>query len=321
MGEIPADKIREIITGEKSMNTIQAAQGRWHSILESFDVPPRFLTGKHTACPLCQDGKDRFRFDDKDGSGSYFCSQCGAGDGFGFLKRLTGMEFKEVAAKVDELLPGTTKAKPVLKTDPLIVLGKIRKGIRDGNEVKQYLNGRGLHYHAALNESEYPYYDQGKKLGDFPIMVGRIVDADNNFITYHITYIKNGHKAEVPSAKKIMPIHTLAKTVSGGAVRLGEDVDHICVTEGIETALAVYEKTGMTVWAAISSGGMERLQVPDSVTHIDIYGDNDASFAGHKAAYTLAHRMAVAGVRVTVQFPKAVGSDFADDAAISATGE
>jgi len=58
----------------------QIAQGRWKSILTALGADEKTLSGKHTACPLCG-GKDRFRFDDKEGRGTYFCSGCGAGDG------------------------------------------------------------------------------------------------------------------------------------------------------------------------------------------------------------------------------------------------
>ena len=57
-----------------------AAQGRWRDILQSLGMDERSLSGKHGPCPMCG-GKDRFRFDDKDGRGTYFCSGCGAGDG------------------------------------------------------------------------------------------------------------------------------------------------------------------------------------------------------------------------------------------------
>ena len=50
------------------------------------------LSGKHGPCPLCG-GRDRFRFDDKDGRGTYFCSGCGAGDGVRLAMGITGLSF------------------------------------------------------------------------------------------------------------------------------------------------------------------------------------------------------------------------------------
>ena len=57
--------------------TIDQASGKWQGILAALGVDEYFLSGKHRPCPLCKSGKDRFRFDDKEGTGSFFCSQCG----------------------------------------------------------------------------------------------------------------------------------------------------------------------------------------------------------------------------------------------------
>jgi hypothetical protein len=65
-----------------------AARGRWKAILSRLGVSAAQLSGKHTACPGCG-GKDRFRFDDQDGRGTWICSGGGgttaAGDGFDLL--------------------------------------------------------------------------------------------------------------------------------------------------------------------------------------------------------------------------------------------
>ncbi len=82
--------------------TREIARGRWPSILIALGVESRFLRNVHGPCPLCG-GKDRFRFDDKDGSGSWYCNDCGAGDGMRLALEWTGKEFKEVAAEIDRL--------------------------------------------------------------------------------------------------------------------------------------------------------------------------------------------------------------------------
>ena len=61
--------------------------------LSAVGVPSKALKNKHGPCPVCG-GKDRFRFDDKGGTGSFYCSQCGPGDGIELVKRLHGLEFK-----------------------------------------------------------------------------------------------------------------------------------------------------------------------------------------------------------------------------------
>ena len=56
------------------------ANGRWYEILTSLGVSAHYLQDKHGPCPLCG-GKDRFRWDDLEGRGTYICNQCGAGTG------------------------------------------------------------------------------------------------------------------------------------------------------------------------------------------------------------------------------------------------
>jgi hypothetical protein len=59
-----------------------AARGRWQTILPALGVDTRYLSSGHGACPGCG-GSDRFRFDDRDGCGSFFCSGGGSKDTFG----------------------------------------------------------------------------------------------------------------------------------------------------------------------------------------------------------------------------------------------
>ena len=62
--------------------------GRWREVLPRFGISAATLDGKHHPCPGCG-GKDRFRFDDKNGRGTWICSQGGgdavAGDAFALL--------------------------------------------------------------------------------------------------------------------------------------------------------------------------------------------------------------------------------------------
>lgn len=90
---------------------IDLAQGHWPSILGALaGLSADQLTDKHQPCPLCG-GKDRYRFDDQNGSGSWFCNKCGgpqqaggAGNGIDLLMRRTGWEFKEAAQRIEQHL-------------------------------------------------------------------------------------------------------------------------------------------------------------------------------------------------------------------------
>ncbi|WP_269209357.1 toprim domain-containing protein [Methylobacter luteus] len=65
------------------------------------------------------------------------------------------------------------------------------------------------------------------------------------------------------------------------------------MAEGIETALATMQDDGYPCWAAANATMMEQVEVPDYVRTVIIYADNDSSFTGQKAAYTLANRLKV----------------------------
>ena len=88
------------------MNITEISCGRWPGILtNAFGVDPFILSGKAFPCPFAGcGGKDRFRFDDKNGSGSFFCNVCGSGNGFEFVKNLIGCDFPEAAQRVQDYL-------------------------------------------------------------------------------------------------------------------------------------------------------------------------------------------------------------------------
>ena len=101
------------------MNKItDLAQGRWPSILADLaGLSSQQLTDKHQPCPLCA-GEDRYRFDDKDGTGSWYCNQCGGrdqrgggGTGMDLLMRRNNWDFKEAAQRIEAYL-GITKQRP-----------------------------------------------------------------------------------------------------------------------------------------------------------------------------------------------------------------
>ena len=77
------------------------AVGKWDYILHSLGI--EVGNGKHCACPVCG-GKDRFRFDNQNGRGTYICNQCGSGDGLELIKHYYHCDAKESSIKVAECL-------------------------------------------------------------------------------------------------------------------------------------------------------------------------------------------------------------------------
>ena len=294
------------------LNVRDVAAGKWPGLLLGFGLTERQLSGKHCPCPVCG-GDDRFRFDDKDGRGTFYCSHCGAGDGVSLVMSLKGWDFKTAAKEIEQaagVIPVGEKPKQHGEAEKLEKLRRVwseSKPLQVGDEVMRYLAGRGLsvdrspdsvRFHPAL-----PYFDGDTFVGKFPAMVARVVGADGSGLTLHRTFLQDGRKAPVSSAKKLMP----GKAISGGAVRLSPAGACLGVAEGIETSLAASVIFGLPVWSCISAHGIETFEPPSGINHLTIFADNDDSYTGQRAAYAAAFRLKKCGIAVDVKIPEGPG--------------
>lgn len=299
-------------------DVLDEARGRWRGILAGLGLDEKALSGKHGPCPIAGcGGKDRFRFDDKDSRGTYYCTQCGAGDGIKLVQLIRGVDFKGALKIVEEVLPSApqvAKAKERTAEEKGASLKRMwekAEPIRDGGIVARYLESRSIFVRSAsLREAKQPYYEDGRKTGEYTAMVARVATVDGKGASLHLTYLTpEGTKAEVSSPKKIMsPVLPLM----GSAVQLMVAGETLGVTEGIETALSAHERFSVPVWATLNTEGMAAFVWPESVKKLIIFADHDKNFAGHKAAYTLAFRAAGRGLNVDVKFPHLVGMDWND---------
>lgn len=289
----------------------QRAVGKWLGILSNLGIADDVLSGKHGPCPFCG-GKDRFRFTDHEQQGRYFCSQCGSGSGFDLLMNYHNWDFATAASEVERIVGGLKEVEKK-KSDPSKRLRKIQEtATKPGTAVVTYLKNRGLStVPPGLLQGNDGYFEDGKKLGSYLVMLGKVVSQHNKPLTWHVTYLENGRKAPVGHPKKIMKA---VGDINGGAIRLWPLCEHIGIAEGIESAIAAYELYGIPMWSVMNSTCMERFIVPDEVRTVSIFADNDKTYTGQRAAYSLANRLVVRnGINADVFIPRAAGDDFLDE--------
>ena len=206
------------------------AAGRWPGILAALGVPSPALRNRHGPCPIpgCG-GRDRFRFDDKGGRGTWICSKCGAGDGIELVKRMQGVDFKEAARLIEQHIGAAPVVRNVQRSDAktreeIAALWQRSKPITLDDPAGKYL-------HARLGLTDFPdvlryaaderYCDYGSRPTWHPMMVARVdpsdaAAAEGERPVVHRTYLdKFGGKADVPSPRKV-----LGSMPTGAAIRL-----------------------------------------------------------------------------------------------------
>lgn len=291
------------------------ARNRWAVILTSLGVETRFLVSTHGPCPICG-GKDRFRWDDKEGTGSYFCSQCGSGDGFMLAQRVTGRAFKDVAQFIRNAFSEPAQSRGITERptpDNSAAIARLwqraEKPKQDGS-VYTYQTKRFGRYWASnsILEASQLYHESSNER--FDAQVARIVDADGKLANVHITYLtRDGNKAVVAPQKRVMS----GKLPEGCAIRIWPSAKVMGIAEGIETAISAAILHKMPVWAAVNGAMLSKWIPPQNAEKIFIFGDNDKNFTGQAKAYALANRLATQFNReVEVKIPPETGWDWND---------
>lgn len=308
------------------------SRGRWLDIFRAFapaldDACLR--VGRHVPCPV-HGGKDGFRlFEDAAETGGGICNTCNGGiampTGWKVLEWINGWDKDTAMMKVADFLNvsvyNSVRPKPQNQANPYW------QPKRSGNNeiwneasassrlLTSYLNNRGLSQpcSALRLHPSLDYYENGNRTGEFPTMLAKVQDLDGNDVCLLRTYLDpNGQgKADVKSPKKLTSPEGLG-TVTGAAIRLTEATDTVALAEGIETALAVDESTGVPVWATVSARGMESVQLPLEIRTVEIWADNDLSGVGQKAAEKAAERFLKEGREVYILTPPMEDSDWLD---------
>jgi len=290
----------------------EIARGHWRLLLPALGVPKEAMTLKHGPCPLCG-GTDRYRWVNYQESGSYICNQCGNGDGFDLVVRLTGVSFGLLSIKIRDML-GVGRGPHVelrnegddVRAKLLSIWGQATQPKR-GSPVGLYLTRRVPGLTSSNGLREHPALFNPATSTKGPAMIGLVQANDGQPVNLHCTFLtRDGRKVTAEPSKRVMR----GPLPDGCAIRLGPIIGQTMgIAEGIESALsASVLNDGMTVWCAVNGGLLAKWAPPPEVQTVHIYADNDASFTGQAKAFALANRLVVQSkVRTMVHLPNDIG--------------
>ena len=261
-------------------------------------------------------GKDRWRFLDTEGVGTWICTRCGSGNGIDLAVKFTGLPFKQVAERIEAAIGEA----PPQQRKPDRSDGQIRAGlnsmwrnaaaVQHFDVVDDWLRSRGIlldDFPAHLRTARrLRYYENG--VGSYyPAMIAKVTSSEGKPATIHRTYLaEGGRKAAVGSPRKLYS--TMPK---GSAVRLAEPGPTLGIAEGIETALAAQILFKVPTWAAICANGISSFEPPNTTRRLLIFADNDINQVGQRAAAALAGRISFRMLVETI-IPDTTGLDWND---------
>lgn len=275
------------MSGMKVSQAVKAARGHWAQILPALGV--NILKNRHQPCPVCG-GKDRFRFDDREGRGTWFCNQCGAGDGLALVTKALNVDISEAADRIHGLTHDLSIVNSEVRTltadtdsgkDAAAALAaRLLQASREsaGNT---YLTHKGFPEHICHELTS------AHKAGGVMFRPGDLIvplyNADGELVNIQLIS-GNGSKCFLKGGQVKEAYHL----IEGG----GSSVRRIWIAEGYATALTIHYLTGEAVMVAFSSVNFLSLS---SVAHnkypgyqLIIAADRDLNGSGQSRAETAA---------------------------------
>ncbi|MBM3009255.1 primase-helicase zinc-binding domain-containing protein [Citrobacter freundii] len=230
-------------------DTVKQACGHWPRILPALGVT--VIKNRHQACPVCG-GSDRFRFDDKEGRGTWFCNQCGAGDGLKLVEKVFGVTPSEAAGKVNAVTGNLSPVSPEVTAAADAETEADRKAAA-ALAVKLTEKARPATGNAYLTRKGFPGREcltltTLHKTGGVTYRAGDVVVPlyDDSGALVNVQLINaDGLKRTLKSGQVKGACHILDGKKEAGK--------RLWIAEGYATALTVHHLTGETVMVALSS--------------------------------------------------------------------
>lgn len=239
-----------------------AALGKWKDLIfPAFAITVPAKKNQHGPCPICG-GTDRFRCDDKQGKGTWICSQCNAGDGFELIVKARGIDRADVLKEIGAVL-GLSSETKVTDAD--------RKKWREKAEQQRLqaeIDERKAQEAAAKRaeriwkaksvDRDCPYIQRkqvqnhGCKVNGKGNLIVPLFDKDGKIWNVQEIHA-DGHKPYLPGGR-----------VNDCFYIIGEIIDQhqiVCIAEGYATAASIFEATGYTTVVAFQSGNIDKVGI------------------------------------------------------------
>ncbi|EAB9235880.1 DNA primase [Salmonella enterica subsp. enterica] len=229
--------------------TVKQACGHWPRILPALGV--KVIKNRHQSCPVCG-GSDRFRFDDKEGRGTWFCNQCGAGDGLKLVEKVFGVTPSEAAGKVNAVTGNLSPVAPEVIAAAETETNADRQAAA-ALAVRLMEKTRPATGNAYLTRKGFPGREcltltTTHKTGGVTFRAGDVVVP---------LYDNTGALVNL----QLINADGLKRTLKGGQVKGACNIieeqkqagKRLWIAEGYATALTVHHLTGETVMVALSS--------------------------------------------------------------------
>jgi putative DNA primase/helicase len=256
---------------------INAAKGRWPHILPALGITIP-ANGKHGPCPKCG-GTDRFRFDDRDGRGTWICSHCQHGDGLDLVKLVAGIDAASAAKEVAQAL-----ALPAVQQSPLL---PARKEASDAQKLAKVQKS----YQALLSRSstgESPYLTDKGLQGQTVTLIGQT--ATYGGVEFPVGalllplmdvsgQLRGAQLIHSLGEKRLLPHSLLAGAFIAVNEPGEEPPEQVIITEGYATALTVARLTEGVIVAAVAASNLihvaQQLRQKWPEARLIVAGDND----------------------------------------------
>ena len=268
-----------------------AALGRWKDLIfPAFAITVPVHKNKHGPCPICG-GTDRFRCDDRQGKGTWICSQCGSGSGFALIEKARGMDFDVIVQEVGAILGLSADTRVTDADRQKWNDDEEKRRLQEEMDIRKAQDAASKRaeriWKAKSVDRDCPYLERkqvknyGCKINGKGNLLVPLFDIDGKL--WNIQEIHaDGFKPYLKGARLNECFYIIGEILAANQI--------VCIAEGYATGASIYEATGHTTIVAFQSGNIDKVGIAIRSKYPDLQlvycADDDSATleAGLKAA-------------------------------------